>query len=159
MLTFLNDSALSFGCRFSSRPLKVSKPVYTVPLPRGSVLAMTGYAADKVSHCICPQDLTHDRIEILIRRTCLSARRMNSHAFMNMKRDPQFTRSHRPETPPRESGGGGSGGGSHRKRSNKQQPSGGAGGVRVSGGSADQRKTEPGKGGSKDPQTTGNARQ
>ena len=34
-VSFLSDSALSFGCKFEFKPMRVSKPVLCLPLPRG----------------------------------------------------------------------------------------------------------------------------
>lgn len=36
-VSFMSDSALSFGCRFEFRPIRVSEPVLSLPLPRGCV--------------------------------------------------------------------------------------------------------------------------
>lgn len=34
-VSFLSDSALSFGCKFMFKPIRTSKPVYVLPLKRG----------------------------------------------------------------------------------------------------------------------------
>ena len=36
-VSFYSDSALSFGCKFSFRPIRVSKPVLCLPIDRGCV--------------------------------------------------------------------------------------------------------------------------
>ena len=36
-VSFMSDSALSFGCKFQFKPIRVSKPVLALPLQRGSV--------------------------------------------------------------------------------------------------------------------------
>jgi alkylated DNA repair protein alkB family protein 5 len=39
-VSFFSDSALSFGCKFSFRPIRTSKPVLVLPLDRGCVTLM-----------------------------------------------------------------------------------------------------------------------
>ena len=36
-VSFFSDSALSFGCKFSFKPIRVSKPKVCLPIPRGCV--------------------------------------------------------------------------------------------------------------------------
>jgi len=36
-VSFFSDSALSFGCKFSFRPIRTSEPVYVLPIDRGCV--------------------------------------------------------------------------------------------------------------------------
>ena len=36
-VSFFSESALSFGCKFTFKPIRVSKPVLTLPLLRGCV--------------------------------------------------------------------------------------------------------------------------
>lgn len=36
-VSFLSDTILSFGCRFAFKPIRVSKPIYAVPVKRGGV--------------------------------------------------------------------------------------------------------------------------
>lgn len=36
-ISFMSDSALSFGCKFSFRPIRVSKPILALPLSKGCV--------------------------------------------------------------------------------------------------------------------------
>lgn len=36
-VSFMSDSALSFGCKFSFKPIRVSKPILCLPLSRGCV--------------------------------------------------------------------------------------------------------------------------
>jgi len=36
-VNFFSDSALCFGCKFAFKPMRTSKPVYSVPLLRGGV--------------------------------------------------------------------------------------------------------------------------
>ncbi|XP_071509093.1 RNA demethylase ALKBH5-like [Diadema antillarum] len=74
--SFLSDSALSFGCKFSFRPIRVSKPKMSVPLPRGCVMTLSGYAADEVTHCIRPQDVKSRRAVIILRRVLPEAPRL-----------------------------------------------------------------------------------
>ncbi|CAH1794070.1 unnamed protein product [Owenia fusiformis] len=67
-VSFMSDSALSFGCKFSFKPIRVSNPVVVQPVKRGCVLAISGYAADEITHCIRPQDVTKRRAVIILRR-------------------------------------------------------------------------------------------
>ncbi|UYV76411.1 ALKBH5 [Cordylochernes scorpioides] len=67
-VSFLSDSALSFGCRFSFRPIRVTEPVLCLPVSRGCITMLEGYAADKITHCIRPQDITSRRAVIILRR-------------------------------------------------------------------------------------------
>ena len=39
-ITFHGDSRLSFGCRFAFKPIRVSEPMYSVPLERGCMTAI-----------------------------------------------------------------------------------------------------------------------
>lgn len=34
-ITFMSNSALSFGCRFSFKPIRVTEPILNVPMCRG----------------------------------------------------------------------------------------------------------------------------
>ena len=39
-VSFFSDSALCFGCKFSFKPIRVSKPVLALPIARGSVTCL-----------------------------------------------------------------------------------------------------------------------
>ncbi|RUS76675.1 hypothetical protein EGW08_015565 [Elysia chlorotica] len=67
-VSFFSESALSFGCKFSFKPIRVSKPVLTLPLSRGCVTLLSGYAADHITHCVRPEDVTSRRAVIILRR-------------------------------------------------------------------------------------------
>ncbi|XP_070579362.1 RNA demethylase ALKBH5-like [Ptychodera flava] len=67
-VSFLSDSALSFGCKFSFKPIRVSSPVLNLPISRGCVTLLSGYAADGITHCIRPQDTKERRAVIILRR-------------------------------------------------------------------------------------------
>jgi len=75
--SFLSDSALSFGCRFSFRPLHVTDPVYSLPLKRGGVISFHGYAADEITHCIRPEDTRYRRAVIILRHVPDTAPRLS----------------------------------------------------------------------------------
>ncbi|PIK51615.1 putative RNA demethylase ALKBH5-like [Apostichopus japonicus] len=75
-ISFMSDSALSFGCKFSFRPIRVSKPILALPLSKGCVTLLSGYAADEVTHCIRPQDVTARRSVIILRRVFPDAPRL-----------------------------------------------------------------------------------
>ncbi len=67
-VSFFSDSVLSFGCKFSFRPIRVSKPVLCLPIGRGYATCLSGYAADEITHCVRPQDVTKRRAVIILRR-------------------------------------------------------------------------------------------
>ncbi|XP_054762931.2 RNA demethylase ALKBH5-like [Lytechinus pictus] len=84
-VSFLSDCALSFGCKFSFRPIRVSKPKACIPLPRGCVMTLSGYAADEVTHCIRPQDVTSRRAVIILRRVFPEAPRLEPVSLSSPK--------------------------------------------------------------------------
>ncbi|KPP59655.1 RNA demethylase ALKBH5-like [Scleropages formosus] len=67
-VSFFSDSALCFGCKFQFKPIRVSEPVLLVPVRRGSVTVLSGYAADEITHCIRPQDIKERRAVVILRR-------------------------------------------------------------------------------------------
>lgn len=97
-VSFFSDSALCFGCRFQFKPIRVSEPVFVLPVRRGSVTLLrwlwlcllllvrllflsclklslktfsfshSGYAADDITHCIRPQDIKERRAVIILRK-------------------------------------------------------------------------------------------
>jgi len=75
-VSFFSDSFLSFGCKFSFKPIRVSKPVAQVPVRRGGVLSMYGYSANHVTHCIRPEDIESRRAVIILRHVPHTAPRM-----------------------------------------------------------------------------------
>ncbi|XP_020773081.1 RNA demethylase ALKBH5 [Boleophthalmus pectinirostris] len=77
-VSFFSDSALCFGCRFQFKPIRVSEPVYVLPVRRGSVTVLSGYAADDITHCIRPQDIKQRRAVIILRKTRPDAPRLDS---------------------------------------------------------------------------------
>lgn len=77
-VSFFSDSALCFGCRFQFKPIRVSEPVYALPVRRGSVTVLSGYAADDITHCIRPQDIKQRRAVIILRKTRPDAPRLDS---------------------------------------------------------------------------------
>ncbi|XP_072319435.1 RNA demethylase ALKBH5 isoform X2 [Eucyclogobius newberryi] len=77
-VSFFSDSALCFGCRFQFKPIRVSEPVYVLPVKRGSVTVLSGYAADDITHCIRPQDIKQRRAVIILRKTRPDAPRLDS---------------------------------------------------------------------------------
>ncbi|XP_066517760.1 RNA demethylase ALKBH5 [Hoplias malabaricus] len=78
-VSFFSDSALCFGCKFRFRPIRVSEPVLCVPVRRGSVTVLSGYAADDITHCIRPQDIKERRAVIILRKTRANAPRLDTH--------------------------------------------------------------------------------
>ncbi|CAL1535644.1 unnamed protein product [Lymnaea stagnalis] len=67
-VSFFSESALSFGCKFTFKPIRVSKPVLTLPMARGCVTLLSGYAADHITHCVRPEDVISRRAVIILRR-------------------------------------------------------------------------------------------
>ncbi|XP_007909475.1 RNA demethylase ALKBH5 [Callorhinchus milii] len=76
-VSFFSDSALCFGCKFQFKPIRVSEPVYFLPVRRGSVTVLSGYAADDITHCIRPQDIKERRAVIILRKTRSDAPRLD----------------------------------------------------------------------------------
>ncbi|XP_046897829.1 RNA demethylase ALKBH5 [Hypomesus transpacificus] len=77
-VSFFSDSALCFGCRFQFKPIRVSEPVLELPVRRGSVTVLSGYAADDITHCIRPQDIKQRRAVIILRKTRPDAPRLDA---------------------------------------------------------------------------------
>lgn len=97
-VSFFSDSALCFGCRFQFKPIRVSEPVLYLPVRRGSVTVLSGYAADDITHCIRPQDIKERRAVIILRRTRADAPRLDSCALspVPLHISPSHTVSERP---------------------------------------------------------------
>ena len=65
-LRLLSESILSFGCTgFGMRPSREYTPI---PLKRGVVTCMEGYAADTYTHCIRPSDTVSESMSIIFGR-------------------------------------------------------------------------------------------
>ncbi|KFM68135.1 putative alpha-ketoglutarate-dependent dioxygenase ABH5, partial [Stegodyphus mimosarum] len=77
-VSFMSDSALSFGCKFSFKPIRVTDPVLCLPVCRGCVTILSGYAADNITHCIRPQDVKKRRAVIILRRVLPDAPRLST---------------------------------------------------------------------------------
>jgi len=75
-ISFNCKTYLSFGCKFSFNPIRTSDPIHTVPLERGCLFKMDGYAADNVTHCVRPQDIVDRRCVIIFRRVFPDAPRV-----------------------------------------------------------------------------------
>ncbi|XP_068102519.1 RNA demethylase ALKBH5 [Hyperolius riggenbachi] len=75
-VSFFSDSALCFGCKFQFKPIRVSEPVLFLPVRRGSVTLLSGYAADEITHCIRPQDIKERRAVVILRKTRTEAPRL-----------------------------------------------------------------------------------
>ncbi|XP_041960352.1 RNA demethylase ALKBH5 isoform X2 [Alosa sapidissima] len=100
-VSFFSDSALCFGCRFQFKPIRVSEPVLHLPVRRGSVTILSGYAADEITHCIRPQDIKERRAVIILRRTRPDAPRLDTDAPSPapIPSDRTHKRSHRKADP------------------------------------------------------------
>ncbi|GFY64306.1 RNA demethylase ALKBH5 [Trichonephila inaurata madagascariensis] len=77
-VSFMSNSALSFGCKFSFKPIRVTDPVLCLPISRGCVTILSGYAADNITHCIRPQDVKKRRAVIILRRVLDDAPRLST---------------------------------------------------------------------------------
>lgn len=75
-VSFMSDSVLSFGCKFSFKPIRASKPVFCLPLLRGCVTVLSGFAADEITHCVRPEDTIARRAVIILRRVLPNAPRV-----------------------------------------------------------------------------------
>uniref|UniRef100_A0A1B6DAH8 Uncharacterized protein n=1 Tax=Clastoptera arizonana TaxID=38151 RepID=A0A1B6DAH8_9HEMI len=75
-VSFMSDSALSFGCKFTFKPIRVSKPIFCLPIPRGYVTSLSGFAADEITHCVRPEDTKSRRAVIILRRVLPNAPRL-----------------------------------------------------------------------------------
>ncbi|KAM8771613.1 RNA demethylase ALKBH5 [Acanthopagrus schlegelii] len=100
-VSFFSDSALCFGCRFQFKPIRVSEPVFVLPVRRGSVTVLSGYAADDITHCIRPQDIKERRAVIILRKTRPDAPRLDSGSSSPIERPVPLKakRSHRRADP------------------------------------------------------------
>jgi len=84
--SFFSDSALSFGCKFFFKPIRVTEPIVCLPINRGVVTVLDGYAANNVTHCVRPQDVTHRRAVIIFRRVLDNAPRLKPESPISTKR-------------------------------------------------------------------------
>uniref|UniRef100_A0A1B6EQ09 RNA demethylase ALKBH5 n=1 Tax=Cuerna arida TaxID=1464854 RepID=A0A1B6EQ09_9HEMI len=75
-VSFMSDSMLSFGCKFTFKPIRVSKPIFCLPLERGCVTLLSGFAADEITHCVRPEDTVARRAVIILRRVLPTAPRL-----------------------------------------------------------------------------------
>lgn len=76
-VSFLSDSCLSFGCRFSFKPIRCTKPILCLPVSRGCVTLLKDFAADDITHCIRPEDTVKRRAVIILRRVLPTAPRVS----------------------------------------------------------------------------------
>ncbi|CAH1274596.1 ALKBH5 [Branchiostoma lanceolatum] len=83
-VSFFSDSALCFGCKFSFKPIRVSKPVLCLPVARGCCTVLSDYAADEITHCVRPQDIKHRRAVIILRRVRDDAPRLAPNTEVQM---------------------------------------------------------------------------
>ncbi|XP_076846087.1 RNA demethylase ALKBH5 [Brachyhypopomus gauderio] len=106
-VSFFSDSALCFGCKFQFKPIRVSEPVLCLPVRRGSVTMLSGYAADDITHCIRPQDIKKRRAVIILRKTRPNAPRLEANSLGSSTNSPpqrqrmllKAKRSHRKADP------------------------------------------------------------
>ncbi|CAF0908107.1 unnamed protein product [Didymodactylos carnosus] len=77
-ISFLSNCQLSFGCKFRYKPMRVSKPVHSVPLKRGYLTSIDRFAANEITHCIRPCDVVSRRAVVILRRVRDDAPRVSS---------------------------------------------------------------------------------
>ncbi|XP_067939354.1 RNA demethylase ALKBH5-like [Watersipora subatra] len=95
-ISLMSDAALSFGVKFSFKPIRCSEPVYRVPLKRGCITSISGYAADNITHCVRPQDTKHRRAVIILRRVFDDAPRLPPDHQLPWKQEPDRHRRSAP---------------------------------------------------------------
>jgi len=83
--SFYSESALSFGCKFTFKPLRASTPIVQVPVWRGCVLTMEGFAADDITHCIRPEDTEERRAVVILRHVPDTAPRMTIEELAELR--------------------------------------------------------------------------
>ncbi|XP_076345393.1 RNA demethylase ALKBH5-like isoform X2 [Tachypleus tridentatus] len=81
-VSFMSDCALSFGCKFTFKPIRVTEPLLILPMVRGCVTVLSGFAADSITHCVRPQDVKKRRAVIILRRVLPDAPRLSPAELM-----------------------------------------------------------------------------
>ncbi|XP_052820452.1 RNA demethylase ALKBH5-like [Mya arenaria] len=119
-VSFFSDSALSFGCKFSFRPIRTTKPVYVLPIDRGCVTLLGGYAADGITHCIRPQDVVERRAVIILRKVCDDAPRLDPVTSTQIRPAYDARKRRRPQSSDSNSSGSDVDHRSHRHSSHKK---------------------------------------
>lgn len=94
-VSFFSDSALCFGCKFQFKPIRVSEPVLFLPVHRGSVTVLSGYAADEITHCIRPQDIKERRAVVILRKTRTEAPRLEMKSLTSSYQPERLSGSNR----------------------------------------------------------------
>jgi alkylated DNA repair protein alkB family protein 5 len=89
-VSFFSDSALCFGCKFQFKPIRVSEPVLSLLVRRGSVTVLSGYAADEITHCIRPQDIKERRAVISLRKSRVDAPRLETKSLSSSILPPSY---------------------------------------------------------------------
>jgi len=105
-ISFNCKTYLSFGCKFSFNPIRTTEPIYSVPLERGCLFMMKGYAADGVTHCVRPQDIVDRRCVIIFRRVFPDAPRLGDVMSPEHPLQTPDRRKHHPRTYSYDSRGG-----------------------------------------------------
>nr|XP_023024243.1 RNA demethylase ALKBH5-like [Leptinotarsa decemlineata] len=86
-LNLFSDSALCFGCKFKYKPLRCSQPLMKLNMPRGITTSLSGFAANGITHCVRPEDVTQRRAVIMLRRVHPSAPRLlPMESYVGLKR-------------------------------------------------------------------------
>lgn len=71
--------------------MRVSEPVVRLPIRRGVVTSLKGYAADEITHCIRPEDVQDRRAVIILRRVRDDAPRVFETSDDGWKRKSNLT--------------------------------------------------------------------
>ena len=102
MLYFPNCSFnLSLFFQFNFKPIRVSPPIAQVAVKRGHVLSMYGHAANKVTHCIRPEDIKERRAVIILRHVPDTAPRMTRDDMEHFRNQEEAKKRERPQSPSR----------------------------------------------------------
>ena len=80
----------------------MSPPIAQVAVKRGHALSMYGYAANKVTHCIRPEDIKERRAVIILRHVPDTAPRMTEEDMEHFRKQEEAKKRERPQSPLRE---------------------------------------------------------
>ena len=80
----------------------MSPPIAQVAVKRGHALSMYGHAANKVTHCIRPEDIKERRAVIILRHVPDTAPRMTEEDMEHFRKQEEAKKRERPQSPSRE---------------------------------------------------------
>ena len=79
----------------------MSPPIAQVAVKRGDALSMYGHAANKVTHCIRPEDIKERRAVIILRHVPETAPRMTRDDMEHFRKQEEVKKRERPQSPSR----------------------------------------------------------